>query len=42
MIKPATFALAALITVGIGLAAGVAPAMRAARLKCVEALREID
>jgi len=42
VIKPATFALAALITVGIGLAAGVAPAMRAARLKCVEALREID
>ena len=42
LIRPGTFVLAGVITVSIGLVAGVAPAVRAARLRCVEALREVD
>ena len=42
VITRGTFVIAACITVALGLAAGVAPAVRAARLRCVEALRELD
>lgn len=42
VIKPGTFALAAVIAVLIGFAAGVIPAWRASRLRCVEALRSAD
>jgi putative ABC transport system permease protein len=41
-VKPETFALAAVVTVVIGLAAGFIPALRASKLRCVEALRSAD
>jgi putative ABC transport system permease protein len=42
VVKPQTFALAAVVSILIGLAAGVIPAWRASRLRCVEALRSAD
>jgi putative ABC transport system permease protein len=41
-ILPATFALGAAITVGLGLAAGIVPAFHASRLRVVEALRTAE
>jgi len=38
-VLPRTFALAGAITVGLGFVAGLVPAWRVARLRCVEALR---
>ena len=38
-ITPGTYAIAAAVTVGLGLAAGALPAHRARRLRCIEALR---
>src|SRR5262249_19640182 len=37
-----TFRLAAVISVGLGLVAGLVPAWRVAREKCVEAIRNVD
>jgi putative ABC transport system permease protein len=37
-----TFVLAACVTLGIGLCAGILPALRARKLRCVEALRGMD
>jgi putative ABC transport system permease protein len=37
-----TIAIAALVTVAIGVAAGVVPAIAARRLRCVEALRSVE
>jgi len=41
-IRPGTFALAAVITVALGLFSGIMPAIHAARLRCVEALRSVE
>ena len=41
-IKPATLALGAAVTLALGLLAGLAPAWRASRLRCVEALSAKD
>jgi len=41
-ILPATFALAAVIAMLLGLFTGLAPAWRVAKLRCVEALRSVD
>lgn len=41
-IKPETYILAAIVAVGVGIAAGVIPAWRASRLRPVEALRAAD
>jgi putative ABC transport system permease protein len=41
-VKSGTFALAAVITIVVGLLAGLAPAWRASRMRCVEALRGTD
>ncbi len=41
-IRPATFGFAAAVALGIGLLAGLVPAGRAGRLRCVEALRGTD
>jgi putative ABC transport system permease protein len=42
VIQSGTFAIAAAVTVLIGLFAGVVPALRARRLRCIEALRGTD
>jgi ABC-type antimicrobial peptide transport system permease subunit len=42
VIMPGTFGLAALVTVVIGVLAGVIPALRARRLPCIAALRGTD
>lgn len=42
VITPGTFALAAIVTVLLGLVAGVMPAWSARRLRCVQALRGTD
>ena len=41
-ITPRTFALAAFVSVALGILAGILPAVRARRLRCVEALRGTD
>jgi len=41
-IRTATFVLAAVLTAVLGLLAGILPAVRASRLRCVEALRAAD
>jgi putative ABC transport system permease protein len=41
-VLPSTFALAAAITLALGLVAGLLPALRVARLRCVEALRSAE
>jgi putative ABC transport system permease protein len=42
VIQPETFALAAIVSLLIGIVAGLIPAWRASRLRCVEALRGAD
>jgi putative ABC transport system permease protein len=42
VITSGTYAIAAGVTLGIGLAAGIVPAWRARKLRCVEALRGTD
>ena len=42
VILPETFALGALITIGLGIAAGIVPAFHASRLRVVEALRTTE
>jgi putative ABC transport system permease protein len=39
VIKPSTFALAGVVTIGVGIVAGLVPAWRAGKLRCVEAFR---
>jgi putative ABC transport system permease protein len=41
-VQPATFAMAAAITLGVGLLAGLAPALLARRLSCIDAFRRVD
>jgi ABC-type antimicrobial peptide transport system permease subunit len=41
-ILPTTLALAAAVTLVLGLVSGLVPALRSSRLRCVEALRSTE